>query len=393
MAQLRSRNAALLSKIESPAGAYIAMSASADGILVRAPQIKFNQQNVNTDEVTGSLDGRGPIIGGTQCEISFGAYLKGSGTAGVAPEWGKLMKGCGWAETATASAVPASPENLTGGTTTGATLSTGASATAQAYRGMPIAISGGTGAVAAANGTYFVSDYTTGKVATLSQVAGSGTAGTGNLWQVPANVLYVPGSTSIPSLSMRLYMDGRYWDFYGCQGTVTFELTAAGACLANFTFSGLYYATGDASVPAVTYDGTRPGTFRSSRMLVDRAAVSLQTLRLDTGNKMAFPENPNTAEGFDPPLITARDMQGMIDPHMTLQATRDILTRMRAGNSPFIILATIEGGAASTGNRIALTIPSALATSYEPGDRNGLATEGMPFFPKGQDSGAMLCVF
>src|SRR5690606_5618307 len=118
-------------------------SASTDAVLVENFSISFNPNVIRTNEVTGSLDGRGSIIGGMTVGFNFDAYLKGSGAAGTAPEWGKLLKACGWAETLTASAVPAAPEACAaGGTTTTATLGASASSTADAYRGMPIDFSG-----------------------------------------------------------------------------------------------------------------------------------------------------------------------------------------------------------------------------------------------------------
>jgi len=43
-----------------------------------------------------------PIYGGHLAEVSFDVECKGSGTAGTAPEWGVLMKSCGFGETVVA---------------------------------------------------------------------------------------------------------------------------------------------------------------------------------------------------------------------------------------------------------------------------------------------------
>lgn len=98
---LRTRNAAVTCKIEGTPGTFDAPNTTTDGILVERPTIRYDVQETQTDEVTGSLDPEAPIIGGTQCQIDFGFYLKGSGTPGVAPEWGKIARACGLAETVT----------------------------------------------------------------------------------------------------------------------------------------------------------------------------------------------------------------------------------------------------------------------------------------------------
>ena len=51
------------------------------------------------------------------------------------------------------------------------------------------------------------------------------------------------------------------------------------------------------------------------------------------------------------------------------------------------------GGVAAPGNRIGLVVPSAFYTGNKPGDANGLAVDDMPFFCRGQDSGAFLSVY
>jgi hypothetical protein len=464
MPSLRTRNAALLCKIESSEGVLESLSASADGVLVENPSINFAPQNVETNEVTGSLDGRGPIPGGVQSTISFSVYLKGTGTPGGAPEWGKLMRACGFSETATSTLLTGttfavtgtntitdsanglaaftvgtiihlnSPANssrelrvtasaagsltvtnvdgtapaltnetsgvtfnlrrgiagvaATAGTTTTFTGGAAWSSTAQAYRGMPVLIGGNPATPAFAS----IIDYTAGKIATLGDLFGSALT-TSSVPSIPANVLYAPLSSGIPTLSMALYRDGVLYTFRAGRGTVSFEFQAAGTCKANFQFSALFVSKTDAAMPAtVTYDGTRPGTFRNSTMKVKRAIAALDTLSLNVGGSLVFPGDPNQLDGFTVPEIVSRSNTGSINPLETLVATRDILGDFKAGTAQPIV-ARVTGGAAVAGNRIAMTVPSALYTGYSPGDRSGLATEEAPFFCQGQDAGFFLCVY
>lgn len=117
MPVIRSRNGAMLFVLESVPGTFQAPSPSTDAILVESPQISFDPQNVETNEVTGSLDGRGPLVGGMKCQISGSFYLKGSGKPGVAPEWGDLMKAGAWSETVTKTDIVAVTLSITDGNT------------------------------------------------------------------------------------------------------------------------------------------------------------------------------------------------------------------------------------------------------------------------------------
>jgi hypothetical protein len=464
---LRTRNAALLAKIESTPGTFVSPSASTDGVLVENPQANFTTQNVETDEVTGSLDGRGPIIGGMQAKLNFDVYLKGGGTPGVAPEFDELLQACGWGRTDTVTSIgPAvtiaatsggtitdsgsglaactigteifvsgfvaannngafrvtasaagsltvtktdgSAHGLTNesagpsvtirrgiagvtaasGTTTSFTAVAPWAATADLYRGMPVLIGGNPATPAYA----FISDYTVGRLATLTDVFGSALSAA-SIVSIPAHSLYKPISAAIPALSMELYRDGVRYQTAGMRGTVSMEFMAAGAVKASFQMSGIYVGKADAAVPVTTYDGTRPGTFRNSRMLVNRAQAALQTLSLDMGNDLVYPGDPNQTEGFAVPEIVKRRFAGKIDPFETLVATRDIMAAFRAGTEQIIHGRVMGGTGVVAGNRVGLTIPQAFYESYDPGDRSGLATEGVGFFARGQDTGAFLAVW
>jgi hypothetical protein len=381
---LRSRNAALLAKIETTEGADASPVAGTDAVLVENPQISFNPNTVQTNEVTGSLDGRGPITGGMTVQLTFDVLLKGSGVAGTAPEWGKLLKACGWAETVTSTAVPVAAEAATAGTTTSLTLGAGASGTAQAYRGMPLLLTGNP----AAGATSFVADYAAGKVATLADQFGAALS-TGTSYQVPVNVLYKPASVAIPSLTFYLYQDGVLYKVAGCRGNATLRLTSGNVGRISFTFTGMFVSKADAAVPAgLVYDATRPPVWKGGKALVNRVVSAMASLSIEFGNQMTNPDNPNAAEGFDPSIITARNMTGSCDPLETLIATRDSMAALRAGTQQ--IIHASYGQAA--GNRVGLTIPAAFYTNLQPGDRNGLLTNTHQFACTGQDAGAFICL-
>jgi len=362
-----------------------APSAGTEAVLVENPQPSFNPNVIETDEVSASLDGAGPIVGGMTAELGFDVLFKGSGAAGSVPEFGALLKASGWAETITASAVPAAPEAVgSGSTTTTTVLGASASGTDQVYRGMPLDLTGTPAALT------FISDYDgASKTATLSDLLSSAPDNLTTQYQIAANVLYAPASASIPSATLYLYLDGVLYKLVGCRGTFTVTLTSGGIGRLSFTFQGMFLSKEDAAIPTAAYDATRPPPFKGGAMLVDRKAAALESVSLDVGNEQTFPDNPNASEGFDPSVITRRNVTGSINPLETLIATRDIMADFRAGAQR--IVHARYGSAA--GNRIGMTVPTALYTGQTPGDRSGLATIEVPFSAVGQDAGGFLCFY
>ena len=463
---LRAQNAAMLLKLESTEGVFATPSSSTDGILVENPDVSFDPQNVETDEVTGSLDSRGPIVGGMQCSITFDVYLKGGGNPGVAPEWDEAMQIASWAPTATKTDLVATTFAVTGGVnftdsanglaavTVGTVIytsgyvnaanngeflvsvsaagsltvtkldgsapnlvneSAGASvtirrgiaavvataglttsftaqapwaATDQIYRGMPVLLSGNP----ATPIWSVIADYLATRVALITDLMGS-TLNTSTKMSIPANVLYKPISTAIPSGSIEFYLDGVKYQFAGCRGTAKFSFPAGGAPKASFSLTGMYVNKLDAAVPAVTYDGTRPGIWRASKFLLNRLVTALKMLNLDTGAQSQYPADPNQTEGFSSPQITDRNMSGDMDPYATTIATRDIMAAFRSGVQAIINAVLIGGNASNPGQRISVLVPKAQHISYKPGKDGKLATEQVGFFPFGQDAGFFICIY
>lgn len=380
---LRTRNSLVLAKIESTVGTDASPVAGSDAVLTTIPKISFNPNIINTDNVTGAMDGAGPIYTGMTCQVAFDVYFKGSGAAGTAPEMGKLLKGCSYEEVITASAVPASPAACgAGGSTTTAQLGVAASATAQAYRGMPINL---TDEVA---GTSFITDYTTGKIATLTDTFGAIDADTS--YQIPVNVLYRPLSDNIPSLTMYVYRDGVLEKFVGCRGNVQFRLDVNGAPVASFTFMGVYAGKTDAAVPASpVFQATQPPPFQNGKLLMNRLPVAAAQLTLDSGIELAWPDDPNQVEGYRPVIPTFRRMNGSINPLETLVATRDLMSDFRNGTRRIIHARWGQ----TAGNRMGITIPQAQYLNHTPGDRNRLAQAEVPFEAVGANAGAFLCFY
>lgn len=383
---LRNRNAALLFKIEGTEGVDASPVAGTDGVKVEVSgnPITYQPAQTQTNEVTSSLDPTAPIVGGVQVTVRFSVWLKGSGAAATAPEVGKLLRVCGWAETITATAVPAAPAALASGTTTTATLGAAAAAVAQAYRGMPIDLTGTGGDVV----TAFCTDYTAGKVATMSDLSSVAWGATNN-YQVLQNVLYGPTSALPPTGTLYWYRDGTLDKVLGCRGTFNLVLTAAGASRLDFTLSGVYGGRTDAAVPAVTYQSGVPPIWRGGKMLYNRVAAPVSQFTLDAGNGLIYPPDPNKAQGFDVGFIPERRITGALDRNATLVASGDPLADMVAATTRIVHARY----GSSAGNRVGLTVPAAQMVQANPADRQGIATDAVSFFASGSDAGAFLCFY
>jgi len=383
MAALMMRKAGLLAKTEVTEGTDPTPTAGTNGVLVSNVRVTPNPNVIRTNEVTPSLDPFDSIVGGMWIGLAFDVYLKGNGTPGTAPEWAVLLKACGWSETITATAVPPTAEALGGGgTTLIATLGATAVGTSQLYRGMPIQF---TSAVTLDS---FIRNYNAGKVATLTDTASGSLTGTTS-YQIPVNVLYSPASTTIPSVTFYFYNDGIRYVMVGARGNATFRLESGGPGVISFDFRCMFVSKTDVALPTITYDTTRPPIWKGGSFTINQVASAGAAMTLDCGNQLTNPDNPNATEGFDPAVITMRNMQGTINPNETLIATRDIMNDFRTQTKR-----PLHAHFGSTaGNRVGLTIPSALYTGSTPGDRNGIRIVDVQWDATGQDAGGFCAIW
>ena len=385
MPTMLSRRAAVLVKIEGSEGVDAVPTAVADAVLVEQPlRITFSPNIIDTTEVNPSLDPFDPIVGGMSATIEFDLYLKGSGAAGTAPEWDEMIRCCGFAAVTQGTAIPVAAEACAaGGSTTTGVLGTTAGTVAQAYRGMPVILSG------ANTLTTMIYNYTAAKMASFTDTALTPIIAT-TQYQIQPCVVYSPASNSISSATIWVYIDGVLYKFVGCRGTCPLTLTSGGPARISFRFMGMFTTKTDVVLPTTTtYDATRPPIWKGGSFTINSAPAAGQTLSIDPGNNLVLPDNPNSAEAFDPAIITARQVRGSINPKEVLVATRDVMAAFRAQTKQPLQarLGTVAG------NRIGITVPSALYLNQTPGDNNGYQITDVPFHATGLDSGYTIAVF
>lgn len=98
MAPLRTQRAVLAAKVEAVEGTAETLAA-ANGILALSAQFQRNQDLIARNPLRPTLSQMASIPGRKTGTISSTVEGKGSGTAGTAPEWGPLLRSCGFSET------------------------------------------------------------------------------------------------------------------------------------------------------------------------------------------------------------------------------------------------------------------------------------------------------
>jgi hypothetical protein len=383
---VRKRNAIVAVKQETTAGTDIwnaGAPATATDYMRADAAISFNQSQVANPEMIGSLDDAPPIAAGTKGTVTLTCMARGSGAAGTAPKWGKLMPCCSYKET-TVTAISATV--LTAGTATTATLGVGYVATNSLYQGAPITL--------AVNPVTPVTTWVldnTALVASLSSTFAP-VLSTATTAAIPQHIKYTPTSDQslIKTCSILVCIDGAAWRFVGMQGSWTLDVPTGGAGTLKFTMVGIFVGMETFTFPTgFVVDTGQPPIFIGGQCRLDRNVVRVSKMSFDAGVTVIQPENPEATLGFDPSIITQRDCKGSLDPLMSITETVGRMTNFTNGS--------VTGFAATlgttAGNRIGVVCPGIMYTGNTPTDRNNLMAETLPFQATVADAGLILVHF
>jgi hypothetical protein len=356
--------------------------------------IRFSQDATPNPVETGSYDDQVPIPGALRAEISVQVPLVGSGAAGTAPEWGKLLAAAAMVETITAAAIGA-PTAATAGTATTATAQTPFAATAQLYRGMPILLAGNP----AAGAVDVVTDYTVGRVVTLAggsptTVGYSPVLSAVTTLQIPVNVMYRPTSDETLERALTIYAwtDDLRHVITGARATsMSIMLRDGGIAMLNMTFTGQVVSRNQAVARPAGYTPVtrQPPLWRAGLSRLNNTLAACATAGFDMGLRGAYLENPEAAQGYDPAVIIGRAPSITIDPfsHSTNSPLRSGAMDAQTSWS----FAAIWGNTA--GNRFALMTPSAIILDMNAGGRNGMQADQILLRPNLIDAGWFLACF
>lgn len=389
----RTRNAMLLGVIESPAGTEGSPSVGSNAIKVRQPiGYSPNFAALDTDFVQASLDQSAPIVGGGMVAMRLQAFLKGSGTGGTAPDWGTLLRACGMSLTTLGSALTGTAQAGAAGSITLA--SSGPSSTNDAYRGMAIRTTGGTGSgqkriITGYNGTT--------KVATVTPAWTTTPDGTTE-YSIDACNVYRPVSAGLEAITLFAYQlhstvgsNARLRKLKGGMGSFSLAVRPRELGTIDFNIQGQLPAVPtDVSAPgSPTYQSSEPAPFVGASAYLGGAAVAFSEFSFDMGGQVAQFDDPSATYGYDIGEIIARQPSGRIVPNTTLLSSRDAFSDWLASTSRDLWL---DWGPAA-GKRISMYFPALRYTGNEPTDVRGFAAEGIPFRSVEADAGVFLSVY
>lgn len=375
----RTRNQLLLAKVESASGTEETPVVGSNAMRVKSP-LGFSPsfELVETEFARGSLTKSQPIIGGGTVGMRLSTFLMGSGAAGTtAPDIGTLLRACAMSQTATSAAVTGTAQ---AGAASTITLAAGASATNNAYKGMPISTTGGTGAGQKRVITGYVGST---KVATVTPAWTTQPDAT-TTYSIPANHLYRPVDAGAETVTLWAYQKNSgsgsnavLRRLMGGAGSFTLNVSPRNMCQLEFNISGQLPANpSSVSEPsAATFQSADPQPFLDGLAYLGDGAVQFSEFSFDLGASVTQFDNPAAALGYDVGQVTDRGASGRITANLVLPSVRDIFTDWRAGTSKALWL---DWGA-TAGQKVSLLMPEIRYSSYEPGDTRNYATEQIGF--------------
>ena len=362
MATLLSRQAIVAGKIEVTEGTAETL-AGTDALLVYdvafTPDVATFERTPARSTLSKLPSVRGVKLG----TLTFRTELKGSGSVGTAPEWDEFLQGCGFAKAAVSSiaigAVTGGPfqagETITGGTSSGTGRVVGDVATgASVVTYVPVSGTLQSGEV--------LTGGTSGATATTS---GSPTASQG--------FEFKPASSSVPSLTLALFLDGIRHLLVGARGNVTFSAVVGEPGFMEFTFTGVYSSTTDVAMPTATYDTTVPPVFLGVGLSFHGFSPVFTTLEFDLGNTVEPRRNANDSLGAKSAIITGRSPTATVDPELDLVANFDFFGKLRDGSQGRFACSM----GSTAGNKVTVASPKCQIDGLAGGDRNGIATASL----------------
>lgn len=384
---LLNRNRSVLAKIESAYGSDPTPTGAANAIgglsnLVMTPQ---EATLVPRDLVRPYLGNSAQLPAAIFGRIAFEVEVAGSGTAETPTGYGPLLRACGFAETITAAVVTGTA--AAGSSTTITLVAT--SATDNAYNGMPISITGGTGS----GQSRIISDYVgSTKVATVVSAWTTPPDAT-SVYSIGKNVRYSPISSAFESITAYFNIDGVRHILKGCRGTVAPAFGLWTIPKFKFTFTGIYALPTDSASPTVVLSAfqlpaTVNNTNTGSLVAHGYASAASSDIQIDLANEVAY---RSLVGGSEQVVLTDRKAGGSLMLEATTVAAKDWWTPAQNGTPG--VLSFIHGTVA--GNKVAVTAPTTQITkpNYAEKDQIAMLQMGMVIQPYDGNDDLYICTY
>ena len=346
------RKKAILAKIETVYATDPTPTGAANAILMRDVEFTpFEAEYVERDIAREFLGHQDQIVATVRAKLTYKVEMAGSGTAGVAPPWGPLVRACALAEYILAAAHAGTAQ--AGGAST-ITLAAAASATNDAYRGMRIRTTGGTGTGQARVISTYVGAT---KVATVSE-AWITPPDITTTYSIDAQVAYLPVSSSMESVTKYFNMDGKRHLMLGARGTMGVSIMPRALPMFTFEFEGLWVAPTDTALPTQTLTGwktPKPVTnTNTTGFTLHGLAAKMYALELNLANQKVYRNLP----GVEDVQITDRAPAGSVTIEDPTLAEKNYFTIASA--STLGALSVLHGTAA--GNQVHVHAPAVQLT-------------------------------
>lgn len=285
------------------------------------------------------------------------------------------------------------------GTAISSTLGATFVATAQAYRGMRLVLTGaGTGTGAHP----LISDYSAGKVATLTDTFTPALDAT-TVANLIANWTYAATSPAMaaertadqPSSTLYLHGDGILTKLFGFRGSPKIMVDTAKPGYFEISGSAIWGGQTNvaqptnAVIPLHAAPTFQQGSAISAAFLVNRKKLPISNFSFDWARQVNTYEDPNTGIGFGAAQIEERAAMLECDPYTNQDLTvRHAIAELEAtigGAANFT--AGARAGAVS-GNRWALCVPNMQMVKAGRITRNGARADALGFraFSSGRDA-------
>ncbi len=368
-------------------GVFALTLRQSDALLVADPNVTADITTVERTNVKTTLSPDPIVVTRKVSEVTFQHEVRGGGNTDgtLAPPVGRLLRGCGFAETL----IPASStESIINDVTIPVNSPTGAFTFAKttAFAGtLPRIVvlqctnAGGTGVAqftvfspaVGPGGSIQAEVNTTGVTMTNSlaftlaesaQITPTITTDfalgdTYVFWLVPPGAHYAPVSTGFESLTLKVFFDGIMQETNGARGTFTVEGAGADYARYNFTFRGDFVDVVDLALPSSPNYGAdilpppvenaslfALGGKDFSGLAPNEFNLCAQSFTIDAGVELADRECINDPNAIAGEIITGRTPTFGFNPELELEAfhpfwanlsaAERLVWGVRVGNTP-----------------------------------------------------------
>lgn len=402
MGQLLERRQQIAARIGTEGGPFdpSTLAAANAAYVLYEPQINYDQTYFTRQPARATIGQLPGIPGQVLGNVTFRTDLVGSGTAGVAPTWGRFLRACGFGETvnagsASVGSVARIPNRANGTNITPVITGTFSGSKSGFFLLELIAVTTNTSAqlrwtfvpgdgTASTFGTTTHTDATAQSMTSGLSVAINNPSSTtgwlvGDQWRfsvvssTTSNVIYKAISSSIPCLDMAVYQDGRVHKLHSARGTASINAQIGQPAQIDWSFQGVKAENPSdlALLTGIPYPDVTPVSFIGVTSSAFSETLCFTALTIDFGNTLAPRQCANAATGYNAIRISNRAVTGSLDPEASLIADFNPWANLFNGavGQVTVTIGTVAG------NIITIDLPNAQITAIGQSSREQIIVD------------------